>query len=161
MRSRRKPVAIAAAALVGLGAGAGATVAVGQGGQGDQALFGVLRGANEIGENGERGAGDPDGRGSATGIIDGGRLCFGLMVANIEDPAAAHIHRGRRNQNGPVVIELRPPEDGDPGAVSGCVSVRSALARQIRRNPAGFYWNVHTQDYPGGAVRGQLLARRR
>ena len=42
-----------------------------------RALFAVLTGRNEVDANGRRGAGDPDGRGSFTAIVDGDQLCFG------------------------------------------------------------------------------------
>ena len=157
--SRRIALPLSAAALAAA-FGVGVTTAGGQSGSTERALFAALRGANEIGEDGQRGAGDPNGFGSASATVDGGRLCFGITVKNIDDPAAAHIHRGVRNANGPVVIELAAPSAGDPGAVAGCVSARTSLTRQIRRNPSRFYFNVHTQRYPAGAVRGQVrLAR--
>ncbi len=43
------------------------------------------------------------------------------------------------------------------GMLSGCVSgVDPALIGEIIANPAGYYVNVHTTPFPGGAVRGQL-----
>jgi hypothetical protein len=156
----RRTTIAAAAALAAIGGGAGAAGALGQGGGSDRVLTGVLKGANEIGENGERGAGDPNGLGGATGIVAGRRLCFAFTVRGIDSPVAAHIHRGRRTENGPVVIELRPPEDGNPGTVSGCVNVRTSLAREVLRQPSRFYWNVHTEAFPGGAVRGQVATAR-
>jgi hypothetical protein len=62
---------------------------------------------------------------------------------------------------GPVVLPLEQPAAGDPGASSDCVDVPGALARAIRKNPARFYANVHTADFPGGAVRGQLFGKSR
>ena len=124
-------------------------------------LFGVLTGRNEIGADGERGAGDADGRGTASGIIDGDQLCFGLTVKNVAAPTAAHIHRGQKNENGPIVISLAPPQGGDPGASSGCVPVASDLAQEILRHPKRFYWNVHTSEFPGGAVRDQVFTRKK
>jgi hypothetical protein len=34
--------------------------------------------------------------------------------------------------------------------------VKRSLIRAILRRPRRFYVNVHTNDFPGGAVRGQL-----
>jgi hypothetical protein len=120
-------------------------------------LYGVLTGKKEIGPDGRRRAGDPDGRGSASAIIDDGQLCFGLTVTNVDQPIAAHIHRGNRRENGPVVVTLTAPATGDPGAASGCVAIDAALARAIRRHPQRYYWNIHTEAFPGGAVRGQVF----
>ncbi len=127
--------------------------------QSGKALFGVLLGKNEVSKAGKKGAGDRDGRGSATGIVDGGKLCFGLTVKNVTQPMAAHIHRGAKGKNGPIVVALKAPSDGDPGAASGCVDVSSSNARAILKNPSRFYWNIHTHDFPDGAVRGQVFAR--
>ncbi|MBA3328570.1 MAG: CHRD domain-containing protein [Solirubrobacterales bacterium] len=126
----------------------------------ERVLLGVLNGRNEIGPDGRKGAGDPDGQGTASAVIDGDQLCFGLTVKNLGAPAAAHIHRGRKDVNGPVVITLTAPQAGDPGASSGCVAVAGDLARDLLRHPNRFYWNVHTAEFPGGAIRDQVFAKR-
>jgi hypothetical protein len=116
-------------------------------------LFAALAGKNE------RPKADKDGRGSFAANFEGGQLCYGYVVRNIADPAAAHIHKGSAGKNGDVVITLDTPSSGDPGTVSDCVNVSSTLRKQILRRPATFYVNVHNADFPGGAVRGQLFAK--
>jgi hypothetical protein len=44
------------------------------------------------------------------------------------------------------------------GAAGAVQAVDPALLRSLRTNPAGFYTNLHTAEFPGGAVRGQLSA---
>jgi CHRD domain len=123
-------------------------------------LFAALNGANEVNAEGEKGVGDRDGGGSFTAIIKGGELCYGLAVKDIENPTAAHIHRGGPNTAGDIVVPLDSlPTSGDSGSSAGCTDVSRRLVRQIRRNPRRFYVNVHTADFPEGAVRGQLFAR--
>jgi hypothetical protein len=123
-------------------------------------LFAALNGQNEVNAQGERGVGDRNGGGSFTAIIKGRQLCYGLAVKDIDDPVAAHIHRGGRNTAGPVVIPLESlPTNGDAASSAGCTQVSRRLVRQIRQNPNRFYVNVHTADFPDGAVRGQLFAR--
>jgi hypothetical protein len=123
-------------------------------------LFAALNGANEVNAEGEKGVGDRNGGGSFTAIIKGGELCYGLAVKDIENPTAAHIHRGGPNTAGDIVVPLDSlPTSGDPGSSAGCTDVSRRLVRQIRRNPGRFYVNVHTADFPDGAVRGQLFAR--
>jgi hypothetical protein len=103
-------------------------------------------------------AGDPDGLGTGmfSFIPDNGRLCYTLSVRNITLPAAAaHIHRGTADIAGPVIIPFTAPNAN--GAAGGCVTVDAALLREIAANPSGFYANVHTSDFPGGAVRAQLV----
>ncbi len=157
MKNRRAIAALA----VGLLSCAGVAVALGAQGESSQqnrgAGFGVLQGDNEIGTDGQRGAGDANGRGSFSGIIDGDRLCYGITVANIGDPVAAHIHQARRSRNGEVVVTLKHPKNGDPGTSSGCTGISSSLADDLRDNPGRFYVNVHNNRFPGGAVRGQLF----
>jgi hypothetical protein len=78
-------------------------------------------------------------------------------VRGIGRPNAAHIHRGGRGKNGPIVIDLKPSFRGTRTRVSSkCVPAKASIVAAIRRNPAGFYANVHTQRFPGGAARGQL-----
>jgi hypothetical protein len=129
--------------------------------KGNVALFAELNGRNEISTTtGQRGAGDPDGFGSASFTVDGDRLCFGITVANLDMPVAAHIHKGAKNANGDIVIGLTQPSSGDPGASSGCVAldtaVLAATAADIQAHPRAYYTNVHTTAFPSGAVRGQL-----
>ena len=147
--------AIAAAALV-----LGISTAVSAQGGGDHAIFAVMTGAKEVDVNGEH-HGDPNGRGSFSATLDGRQLCYGIQVKNINDPVAAHIHRGSAKVAGPVVVPLEQPASGDPGASSACVRISRSLARGLRRNPGRYYVNVHTADLPNGAVRGQLFARSR
>ena len=156
------PVAAICGAAIVFGAGA-----VASGGSGaesaaqdpreNRALFAVLSGRKEIDDQGDRGAGDRNGRGSFNATIDGDQLCFGLTVKNLDTTAAAHIHRGGKRTNGPVVVPLEHPAEGDPGAAAGCVTVDDAVMSAILRRPGRFYVNVHTAAFGGGAVRGQLF----
>jgi hypothetical protein len=102
--------------------------------------------------------GDPDGIGRATFIIDPARsqLCFAIVVDRIMLPAiAAHIHVGPAGVAGPIVVPLTAPDAN--GSSGGCVGgVDQQLLRAIRSNPRQYYVNVHTTDFPAGAVRGQL-----
>jgi hypothetical protein len=98
---------------------------------------------------------DPDGAGMARISIndDSNRICTDLEVRMIGDVTAAHIHRGAAGVNGPPVVTLDPPDDNDS---DDCDTADDALIDEIRANPAAFYVNVHTTDYPAGAIRGQV-----
>jgi hypothetical protein len=146
-----------AAALLLLALGIGS--AQSQSSSSSKVQFAKLTGNAEIGEDGEPGAGDPNGRGSAALLIQGGRLCYGINVSKIGRPAAAHIHRAPRGENGDIVAPLTAPSAGNPGAFGGCKSVNADLLGRIADNPGNYYVNVHTSQYPNGAVRGQLFAR--
>ena len=127
----------------------------------ERALFAVLTGRKEVDASGRRGAGDLNGRCSFTAIVDGNQLCFGITVKNLgAAPTAAHIHGpARPNQNAGVLVALTAPSSPDPGAASGCVSVDPAVAQAILKNPRKYYVNVHTTQFPAGAVRGQLNSK--
>jgi hypothetical protein len=116
-------------------------------------LVTTLAGASEV-----PGPGDPDGSGTASLTLNPGQeeVCFELSVSNIALPATgAHIHVIDPALGfGPVVVPLTPPDSS--GTSSGCVSADAALIKAIIKNPERYYVNVHTFDYPAGAVRGDL-----
>jgi hypothetical protein len=118
--------------------------------QGGRRLTTRLSGAAEV-----PGPGDPDGTGRAVITLNQGQgqVCFELTVSNIAPATAAHIHEGAVGQAGGVVVTLTPPTSGSS---KDCVSASAELIKNIRQNPAGYYVNVHNQDFPDGAVRGQL-----
>lgn len=99
--------------------------------------------------------GDTDGSGTAKITVDEGKseVCWEITVQNIEPATASHIHRARAGVAGPVIITLSPPTSGSS---SGCTGVNKELAAELLNTPAEFYVNVHNEDFPGGAVRGQL-----
>ena len=155
---RRRRMLLGAIAVAGLVLGV-ATQVVAQGGGGNKAFFAVMTGAKEV-SAGES-AGDPNGRGSFSATLDGRTLCYGIQVKNIGNPVAAHIHKGGPTVRGAVVIPLKQPGKGDPGASAACVKLSRSRADALSANPGNFYVNVHTAALPNGAVRGQLFARSR
>ncbi|MGH8502527.1 MAG: CHRD domain-containing protein [Gammaproteobacteria bacterium] len=122
-------------------------------------FFAVLVGGNEVSNEAQANVGDPNGRGSATIIIPNARtLCFATLVTGIDTPVAAHVHNGLAGRNGPIVVTLTAPDQGNPGNSSGCVTnLGPALLNAITQNPGAFYVNVHTGLFPDGALRGQLF----
>jgi hypothetical protein len=119
-------------------------------------LSAKLKGADEV-----PGPGDPNGKG-AVGLAvkkQKRKVCFILEFRRIGDPTAAHIHKGGPDDAGPVKVLLFEDSEGlpSPGAVEGCVRrVKKKIVRQLSRNPQKFYVNVHNDEYPDGAIRGQL-----
>jgi CHRD domain len=112
--------------------------------------------------------GDPNGRGKAFVFgIDGdpNTLCYVLTVKKIATAAAAHIHEGAVGVNGPIVVNLAAPADGNAadclteGEAGKFPTGESGIVQRILANPEDFYVNVHNADYPNGAIRGQLAAQ--
>ena len=112
---------------------------------------------------------------------DGTELTFMLIVANIENVVASHIHIGAPGVNGGVVAFLYPTMPPGGGPINGIIATGtitddsligtlagqplSALIDAIEAGNA--YVNVHTNDgiapidtgpgdFPGGEVRGQI-----
>jgi len=102
--------------------------------------------------------GDADGTGQALITVNLGQreICWETSASNITLPAtASHIHKAEPGIRGPIVVPLSPPGAG--GTANGCASgLDPALVKDILTNPAAYYVNVHTSDFPAGAVRGQL-----
>jgi len=141
-----------------MGTGAEATADANTSAGGSATGSNVNLGAQLAGANEVPGPGDPDGTGTAAVTVDmaNSQVCYTLAVQNITLPAmAAHIHRGAAGVAGPVVVPLDLVPDASGNATS-CVKADSALLNEIATNPAGFYVNVHTSDFPDGAERGQL-----
>ncbi len=111
---------------------------------------------------------------------DGTELSYKLIVANIENAFAAHIHCAAAGVNGPVGVTLfmGTPGSGrfdgvlaeatitapDPGNACGWLTLADVVAAL---NSGNTYVNVHTNDgvappntgpgdFPGGEIRGQI-----
>lgn len=124
---------------------------------------------------------------NATGVAifklseDGTKLSYKLVVANIENVVASHIHCGAVGVSGPVGVNLLTggvPGGGrfdgsladgtitapNPGNACGWVTLADVVAAI---NSGDTYVNVHTNDgvdpantgpgdFPGGEIRGQI-----
>jgi len=101
------------------------------------------------------GPGPERGGGSAIVVTDPdeGRLCYELFYEGISEPTAAAVRQGPEGRNGPVEVDFNITERGDKNCVTG--NDESALAA-IAANPAGHYVLISTNEYPDGAIRGQL-----
>jgi hypothetical protein len=110
-----------------------------------------LKGSNEVPDRG-----DPNGTGFIVVTFNAakGTACWKFKaVARIDKPMAAHIHKGRAGVAGPVVIPF-----GAAYKANGCQKAAKKLIEAIETNPNRYYVNIHTAAYPGGALRGQLVA---
>jgi hypothetical protein len=137
----------------------------------------VLSGGDEVP------ARDTQARGVATFKVsaDGTELNYRIVVANISNVFAAHIHCGAPGVAGPIGVTLfmgsaaSGPVNGiltvdsvsapDPGNACGWTDLAAVVAALESGNT---YVNVHTDDgvappdsgpgdFPGGEIRGQLF----
>lgn len=99
---------------------------------------------------------------------DGKTLTYKLLVKNLKDASAAHIHKGKKGENGPPVVALY--SGGKKGTFNGTLAEGSItekdLLGEFQGKPLddllilikgdGAYVNVHTGAYPDGEMRGQI-----
>lgn len=107
-----------------------------------------------IGSEERPGPGDPDGTGFIELTLNQGRgeICFEVTLSGIAAATRGHIHKAPAGEPGPIFVTLFESEG--PGAK--CVSATKAQIKEIRQDPTMFYVNIHTAEFPAGAVRGQL-----
>ncbi|UVO51541.1 CHRD domain-containing protein [Sphingomonas sp. SUN019] len=110
----------------------------------------ALVGAQEV-----PGPGDPQATGTAKVTADSATdtICADVRTQRLAPATMAHIHKGARGVAGAPVLTIDTPTGGRSNR---CYSVDKALAAAILADPAGYYVNVHTAQFPKGAIRGQL-----
>jgi hypothetical protein len=112
---------------------------------------------------------------------NGTEISYKLIVANIENVVAGHIHCAASGANGPVGVTIFGPQAPGGGGLQGVIA-RGTIAAPDAGNSCGWmtvedvvaamltgntYVNVHTNDgvaptntgpgdFPGGEIRGQL-----
>ena len=136
------------------------------------AMTASLSGAEEVPAN------DSLARGMAVFKLsaDGSSLDYSLSVANLNNLHMAHIHLAPAGSNGGIVVWLypsAPPAQLIEGRTSGILMTGTItdadlvgaltgmtvadLVEHIENDNA--YVNVHTMpDFPGGEIRGQIVA---
>jgi CHRD domain len=115
-----------------------------------------LNGASEV-----PGPGDPDATGTAGMVLKEkpgkpkGTICFVITFQGAA-PIAGHIHQGAAGTDGPIVVPLF--ESAVTGPIfDDCVKAKRRVVKKIAKSPEGFYVNLHSDEFPGGAIRGQLI----
>jgi len=103
----------------------------------------------------------------AAGNITASKANFSISLSNFPSTTlltAAHIHQGAATCNCPTVIAtlltasdlLKTNSSGAIVYAKNDVVIDPSLAQAILANPAGYYFNVHSQANPGGVARGVL-----
>jgi CHRD domain len=114
--------------------------------------FTRLRGENEV---------PPvvtEARGTATFWLEpDGNIRYRLVVRNMDNVTAAHIHLAPVGVNGPVIVPLFPNGQTLTGVnhvIVGSFAPPAGLLEQFERSEV--YVNVHSVEFPGGEIRGQI-----
>ncbi|MFF4112059.1 CHRD domain-containing protein [Streptomyces sp. NPDC001714] len=167
--TRRKSLVAAAitVTVTALGGGAvPATAATGHTSTGHHSsttsvvLAASLRGANEVPVAGGPAVGDKDGAALEFIQIRGDKVTVAVTWRGTGRPTDLHIHQGAKGTNGGVKIDFgKLLKKAKRYSVTGSVKVTDkALLKQLTTDPGAFYANLHTAEFPGGALRGQLHA---
>lgn len=129
------------------------------GGTGGTVLAASLRGANEVPVDGGPAVGDKDGAALQFVKVSGDKVSVAVKWRGTGEPTALHIHQGAKGTNGGIKVDFTELLDsnGKGRTVTGTVKVKdAALLDALKTDPDSFYANLHTAEFPGGAVRGQL-----
>ena len=107
--------------------------------------------------------------GKVSAVLKGHKLIVTGKFKNLSSPlqpvgtvGAAHIHFGAPGVNGSVVFELTPTlnSDGLSGYFDACQNRFTLTDEQIDAVKRGdYYVNIHTETYPDGEIRAQLLPK--
>jgi CHRD domain len=88
------------------------------------------------------------------------KVCFELEVSKLDTITDGHIHKGAEGVAGDIKVPLFVGQELEgTGAYDGCVkNVKKKLIKKIIKRPENYYVNIHTVQFPDGAIRGQLAA---
>jgi hypothetical protein len=115
-----------------------------------------LKGKNEVPTLAGPRVGDRNGRAVSVLRIAGDQVCYSLAWSGIGAPTLGHVHAGEKGVNGDVAIPLFGTAMPDTvRAAAGCVTADGDVVDALKDRPEDFYANMHTEKFPGGAVRGQ------
>ncbi|MFG1956246.1 CHRD domain-containing protein [Nonomuraea sp. NPDC049028] len=134
-------------------------------------LNGVLQGSNqatlsaradgtkEVPANDGKKRGDQDGQATWWLRPAGSVIGYTAFWTGLAPVTNGHVHKGASGKNGDVVADLFADAAGLPSnltGVAGEAKVAAPVVKRIAANPGRYYTNLHTTEFNGGAVRGQL-----
>lgn len=134
-------------------------------------LNGVLHGSNqatinshddggqEVQANDGKKRGDKDGKATWWLRPLGSSIAYTAFWDGLSPVTNGHLHKGVAGVNGPVAVDLFGALPANVTGVAGEAPAPKQLVRRIAKNPGNWYTNLHTTEFDGGAVRGQLSGK--
>ncbi|NUR90418.1 MAG: CHRD domain-containing protein, partial [Nonomuraea sp.] len=116
-------------------------------------------GAQEVQAKDGKKRGDGDGRATWWLRPAGKSLAYTAFWSGLSPVTDGHLHRGGPGVNGPVAVELFGALPANVTGIAGEAPASRALLKRIAARPGNWYTNLHTTEFDGGAVRGQLSGR--
>jgi hypothetical protein len=87
-------------------------------------------------------------------LASDGQMSYTVVVTGLKGkPTAMHLHRGKAGVAGDVVYPLTTPTAD--AATTGTITFNQADLADLTSQ--GFYLNIHTDAFPAGEVRGQVV----
>jgi hypothetical protein len=97
-------------------------------------------------------------------------IWFNVSLTDIQGVTMAHLHSGKQGENGPPIVPLYK-SDTPSGPIIGLLAKGNITADTFQGPMAGkqisdlitamqngeTYVNIHTQKYPDGEIRGQIM----
>lgn len=97
------------------------------------------------------------------------KVWFKLNVTDMQGVTQAHIHTGKQGENGPILVTLYKSDTPQP--INGKLAYGNITANLLEGPMKGkqisdlatamsngsTYVNVHTEKYPNGEIRGQIM----
>jgi CHRD domain len=99
---------------------------------------------------------DQDGTGGATFTLNQGhgQICYDVNWSGLAVVSGLHIHAAADNT---IVVPLDADTNLTDSNAKGCVSgIAKNVIQAIRQHPNQYYVNLHTDEFPTGAIRGTL-----
>ena len=106
--------------------------------------------------------------GTATYTLTGNSLSYIVTVSGLTGPAtASHIHVGAADKAGGVIVPYVTGSVASGNITSGTIDLSQAISNgttsitgdslKVLLNNGNAYTNVHTSQFGGGEIRGQII----
>jgi hypothetical protein len=103
------------------------------------------------------GLGDPRGSGFGLLTLDGTTISYTLFVQGITQPKIGYIQTGDKYTEGAPLVSFGLYTNAFRGEVAnGAVTTTQDVVDRIKADPSGFYVNLINDEFPSGALRGEL-----